>query len=404
VIGSVAMLPACKDSASPAAAVSAPPAAPARPAEDPAAAAAVAAVIEAYGASETVEVVTSRTLIRGDDTIDRVDTVRFGPEDAFSWVGPGFVMATRGDRVLASVDMVPDRVVDVERGQDLLATVESILADTTAAPAPLLARGGAGAENWVGVVTGGLLRNPVATGTSIDPEGRQVIHLMDTNASASLIVDPATGMLASVEATDGASRGYRAVVTTRTDGSWPQPVVQAAGRTVVPDVEALQTRTRAEAVVIGGGDMAPDFTLPTTTGEVVHLADLRESCVVLDFWATWCGPCRAALPEIERLYQETGRNEGRVLVYGVNVMDGRMDLQRKLKRIAAFWAKEPVTFPTLVTDTDDVVNAWGINGIPVTVVIAPGGRVAARINGYTPGEWKHLLEVVNEALDQPPSH
>ncbi|HJN79926.1 MAG TPA: hypothetical protein QF455_03560, partial [Phycisphaerales bacterium] len=83
-----------------------------------------------------------------------------------------------------------------------------------------------------------------------------------------------------------------------------------------------------------------------------------------------------------------------VWVFGVNVQDGD-----NLKGVQEFWASKPFEFPSLVAG-EEISTAWGLPGIPVTIVIGPDGKVLERVDGFTSGEWKHLVEVI-EAAQQP---
>jgi thiol-disulfide isomerase/thioredoxin len=121
---------------------------------------------------------------------------------------------------------------------------------------------------------------------------------------------------------------------------------------------------------------APDFRLPNAvTGATVSLQDAEKSGpVVLDFWATWCGPCRQELPHIAALAKKF---RGRVQFYGVNSND-------KPAQIQAFFRQFPPSFPTLVDARQTVGMAYGASAIPLTVLIDRQGRVRLLASGYDP--------------------
>lgn len=135
----------------------------------------------------------------------------------------------------------------------------------------------------------------------------------------------------------------------------------------------------------GGGDIeefahllgqpAPDFTLQTASGDTVKLADLRGKVVLLDFWASWCGPCMMAMPEVEKIHQEFAGKP--VTVFGVNQQDDVATVNESIK-------DRELTFTQLL-DTDGVVgSAFGANAIPHTVLIDAEGRIQKIHQGYTP--------------------
>ena len=121
---------------------------------------------------------------------------------------------------------------------------------------------------------------------------------------------------------------------------------------------------------------AVDFTLSeAATGRPFHLQDaVRSRPVVLDFWATWCGPCRAELPHLEALSR---KYQGRVAFYGVNSSDSRPD-------IAAFTKQNGLTFPMLSDANHNVGFLYGADAIPLLVIVDTQGRARAVVNGYDP--------------------
>lgn len=128
----------------------------------------------------------------------------------------------------------------------------------------------------------------------------------------------------------------------------------------------------------GDAKTAPDFTLlPASGSPSFHLQSaVKAQPIVLDFWATWCGPCQQELPHIEALSQ---KYRGRVGVYGVNSSDPPAI-------ITPFAKQKGLTFPTLSDPSHSVAALYGADAIPLLVVIDTQGRVRLAVNGYDPNE------------------
>lgn len=123
---------------------------------------------------------------------------------------------------------------------------------------------------------------------------------------------------------------------------------------------------------------APDFTLPGDNGEIYRLGDFRGKVVVLNFWATWCPPCRYEMPAMERAWQKV-KGKG-VVFLAVNVGENE-------DQIFQFTGDYPVTFPLLMDQKGEVVKKYPVIGLPTTYIIDPGGQVTHRAVGTR--EWDH---------------
>jgi peroxiredoxin/outer membrane lipoprotein-sorting protein len=123
--------------------------------------------------------------------------------------------------------------------------------------------------------------------------------------------------------------------------------------------------------VILSGKAALDFTLKDTEGELVHLADLRGKIILLDFWATWCAPCREELPHIDNLYRKL-KDKG-VVVLGVN--------DENSGTIRSFLRKHEFEVPTVVDSKRAVHRSYRVRAILTLVVIDRKGMVRANYVG-----------------------
>jgi peroxiredoxin len=134
---------------------------------------------------------------------------------------------------------------------------------------------------------------------------------------------------------------------------------------------------------------APDFTLHVMDGPNLRLKEQRGRVVMVNFWATWCGPCRQEMPQLNRLYEKY-KASGFVLL-GVNVDDD----QHKAAEVAA---KLGVTFPVLL-DTDKAVSKlYDLSTMPSTVLIDRDGKVRYVHRGYLTGYEDNYEKQIRELL------
>lgn len=121
--------------------------------------------------------------------------------------------------------------------------------------------------------------------------------------------------------------------------------------------------TLTEAPIVG--HLAPDFTLETPLGETVQLSDLRGQPVVLNFWASWCGPCRFEMPDLQRASMKFN---GRSAIIGIN--------QGENNRIITDFGNEfAITYPLLNDQDQTVNNTYLVNSLPTTIFIDADGIV-----------------------------
>jgi len=145
----------------------------------------------------------------------------------------------------------------------------------------------------------------------------------------------------------------------------------------------------ASVEAIAPAAAAPDFTLRTMNGPNLRLAEQRGRVVMVNFWATWCGPCRQEMPQLDRLYQKY-KSSGFVLL-GVNVDEDA----RKATDVAA---KLGVTFPVLL-DTDKAVSKlYDLSTMPSTVIIDRDGKVRYLHRGYLAGYEDNYDKQIRELL------
>jgi len=116
------------------------------------------------------------------------------------------------------------------------------------------------------------------------------------------------------------------------------------------------------------GFRAPPFSLPALDGEVLTLADLEGKVVILNFWASWCTPCRMEMPALEKIHQELGQ-EG-VVVLGVNTL-----YQDSLGSVTSFVDQYQLNFPIVLDSTSDTARDYAIQATPTTFLIDSEGVI-----------------------------
>lgn len=124
---------------------------------------------------------------------------------------------------------------------------------------------------------------------------------------------------------------------------------------------------------------APDFTLVDQYGKTHKLSDYKGKVVFLNFWATWCPPCRSELPNIEDIYKEYGKDNNNVIILGVTAPN--LGREGSKQDIIDFMNKNSYTFPVMFDNNGDIMNEYSIQAFPTTFIIDKEGNVKE----YVPG-------------------
>ena len=112
------------------------------------------------------------------------------------------------------------------------------------------------------------------------------------------------------------------------------------------------------------------------------LAELRGSVVVLDFWATWCGPCKRGLPLLQKVHDWAATEGHPVRVFAVNMAERERTPEAKHAKVSQFWSSTGYTMPVLMDLDDAISRAYGVGPIPHSVVIGPDGVIQKVHIGY----------------------
>lgn len=123
------------------------------------------------------------------------------------------------------------------------------------------------------------------------------------------------------------------------------------------------------------GNIAPDFQLKTIEGQNVKLSDLRGQKVILNFWASWCPPCRAEMPDMQNFYQKYKDQD--VTILGVNLTA----TEKKAEDVAAFAKEYGLTFPIVLDDQSVVGGMYQTTSIPTSYMIDTQGVIQNKIVG-----------------------
>jgi thiol-disulfide isomerase/thioredoxin len=152
------------------------------------------------------------------------------------------------------------------------------------------------------------------------------------------------------------------------------PLMLAICLAVVVAAGPLARVTLHAAAGVAVNSLVPDLTLPDAGGAVHHLADFKGQVVLLDFWASWCIPCKASFPQLDALYKELKDK-------GATVLAINLDEQRKAAD--TFLATRPHTMPVLFDAAGKVAATFNLQGMPSSVLVDRQGKVRFVHMGYT---------------------
>ena len=134
---------------------------------------------------------------------------------------------------------------------------------------------------------------------------------------------------------------------------------------------------------------APNFTLKSNSGKNIKLSELRGQVVLINFWASWCGPCRQEMPELNKLYSKYKKLGFTIL--GVNVEEDNTEALKIIK-------DDKISFPILFDTENKVSRLYDVTGMPTSIVVGRNGNMRYLHRAYKPGDISKYKKWVKELI------
>jgi len=164
-----------------------------------------------------------------------------------------------------------------------------------------------------------------------------------------------------------------------------------------PDTTFFKRCALAALVLTGvvhaadAGGPAPAFTLAALTGQSATLSQYKGQVVMLNFWATWCGPCQQEMPLLDQMYKKY-KMAGFTLI-GVSV-------DKEAAPVKDLMARKPVSFPVLLDPANQVSKAYHVDEMPSSVIIDRKGEIRYIHRGYKPGDENEYQDRIRQLIKE----
>jgi thiol-disulfide isomerase/thioredoxin len=330
----------------------------------------------------------------------------YGEKGSFRMGSPAFeLLAVEGMAYLVPGDP-KDKYVEKKVEGSLSKTLGAMLPGFSMPSVALAMRDSVEGEELVGMLGGPFMTSPEVKGMRMAGSDTEILLEGDGGAMV-LVFDGATKLQKATRgqlSPPGAPEGFAIGVTMKIDNTvadkLEKPIVFEKGeRTAVASVMDLGGGGgEDEQMKVAVGDSAPVGKLVTLDGKEIDTASLKGKVVIVDFWATWCGPCKRGLPLLQE-FASSMKDNDKVVVYPVNVWERAEDDAKRVELVKTFWNDAKYTMPTLLDMSNEYVGAYGVSGIPTMIIIGPDGTIADIHVGFDEKLVENLTAKVKKLLE-----
>jgi thiol-disulfide isomerase/thioredoxin len=367
--------------------------------------AALEAAQKTYQAAKTLTDHTELTISMPDGEQNEVIDMSFGAGDDLMVKMGSLQIISAGGTVYFVPDQPADKYLSRKIEGNANATLIAMLPGFSL-PAPALAMrqpavGSKITDSFAMGAKGG-----VAVKGFRERDGKQEVLVTGPAADGVVSFDPKTSLISGFNmlmTPEGLPANVRIGFTVKcapSTAALTAPIAFDAGkRTSVSKLEDLFTPPADEpapGITVKDGQVAPLGVLTMLDGKSVDLASLKGKVIIIDFWATWCGPCRKGLPLLQK-FADSMKGNDKVVVYAVNVWEQQKG-EELSKKVSEFWTKQAFTMNVAMDPEAKLITQYGFQGIPACIIIGPDGKLVSSHMGFDADMENKLAADVNKAL------